>query len=175
MLPARKASWRNVARIDDAAVSHTEGGRRSGQPGGRTALHDPRWPVVAAALSALRERGRFAVRIVDADCGAGALLLHAVQHARTLGFTAIEGRGIDGAPALIGRAKAAALRRRDPAIGVTFDRADMLVALRDEHDLPADLVLWHGKWRGQIGEALSRAGRVIIRDELATGHPGDAA
>ena len=130
----------------------------------RTALHDPRWPTIAAALSKLRDRGRFAVRIVDADCGAGSLLLHAVHHARTLGFTAIEGRGIDGSPALIGRASAAAKRQRDPGIGVAFEMADVLVALSDEYDLPADIVLWNGACRHSVDQALSRAGNMIIRD-----------
>lgn len=140
-------------------------------PGSRTALHDPRWPRIAAALAALRDRGRFAVRIIDADCGAGCLLLHAVHHARSLGFTAIEGRGIDGSPALIGRAKAAAQRQPDPAIGLTFDLSDVLVALGDEYDLPADLVLWHGPRRQDVDRALSRAAELVISDDVA----GDAA
>jgi SAM-dependent methyltransferase len=139
-------------------------------PGSRTALHDPRWPAIAGALRALRDRGRFAVRIVDAGCGAGCLLLHAVHHARSLGFTSIEGRGIDGSPALIGRAKAAAQRQRDPAIGTAFDRSDVLVALGEEYDLPADLVLWHGTRRAAIDQALARAADLVIRDDA-----GDAA
>lgn len=76
-------------------------------PGSRTALHDPRWPAVAMALKSLHEEGRFSIRIVDADCGAGSLLIHAAHHARAMGYTAVEARGIDGSPALIGRARAA--------------------------------------------------------------------
>ncbi|KQN30477.1 hypothetical protein ASF00_06995 [Sphingomonas sp. Leaf34] len=132
------------------------------QPGSRAARHDARWPAIAAALADLRERGRFAVRIVEADCGAGSLLLHAVQHARRLGFTAIEGRGIDRSPALIVRARAAAKALRDPAIGVIFDSADVTDALRDEHDLPADLIIWNGRWHGDVAAALSRAGDRVI-------------
>ncbi len=124
----------------------------------RTTIHDPRWPRISAALSDLRDRGRHAVRIVDADCGAGSLLLHALYHARILGFTAIEGRGIDGSPALIGRARAAAARQPDSAIGVIFECADMLAALRDEADLPADILLCQ--------ETGSKSGRPDLRDAV---------
>ena len=139
-------------------------------PSSRTAAHDPRWPVLAAVLQELHDQKRYAVRIVDADCGAGCLLLHAVRHARALGFTAIEGRGIDGSPALIGRARAAAARVRDPAIGVVFEMGDMVEALRDEHDLPADIVLWHpgaGDLHHDVSEALRRAGDRVIGDAMA--------
>ena len=141
-------------------------------PGSRRAAHDPRWPAIAARLALVREKRRCAVRIVDADCGAGTLLVHAVLHARSLGFTAIEGRGIDGSPALIGRARAAAGRLRDPAIGVTFEVADMVGGLGDEHELPADIVLWHGAPGGcekrSISEALARAGEVVIGDDCVS-------
>ncbi|TXC70751.1 methyltransferase domain-containing protein [Sphingomonas ginsenosidivorax] len=137
-------------------------------PGSRTAIHDPRWPRIVAALSELRDRGRHAVRIVDADCGAGALLLHAAHHARALGFTAIEGRGIDGSPALVGRARAAAARQADAAIGLVFETADMLAALRDEADQPADILLCHATGpqacRPDMVDALHAAGRRVIGD-----------
>lgn len=139
-------------------------------PSSRTAAHDPRWPAVAAALRALRDSKRYAVRIVDANCGAGCLLLHAMRHARALGFTAIEGRGIGGSPALIGRARAAATRLDEPAIGVIFDMADMVEALRDEHDLPADIVLWSGGTGDPghpVSDALRRAGDQVISDASA--------
>ena len=136
--------------------------------GSRAALHDPRWPAVAAALEGLKFKGRFAVRIVDADCGAGSMLLQTVHHARMLGFNAIEGRGIDGSPALIGRARAAATRLSDPAIGIEFALADMVTALHDEFDFPADILLCHDA-RNQdrqlgIAEALSRAGEIVVGD-----------
>ena len=54
------------------------------------------------------------------------------EHAKALGFTAIEGRGIDGSPAMIGRARVAAARLHEPAIGLTFEVADMIEALADE-------------------------------------------
>jgi hypothetical protein len=149
--------------------------QRGALPGNRTAVHDLRWPAIAAALTALRGRRRFAVRIVDADCGAGGLLLHAVHHAKSLGFTAIEGRGIDGSPALIGRAKAAAQRQRDPAIGLTFELSDVLVALSEEYELPADLVIWHGTRRENIDQALSRAAHLVVSDDVATYEAGKAA
>jgi SAM-dependent methyltransferase len=138
------------------------------RPGSRRAAHDPRWPALAARLALLREQRRRAVRIVDADCGAGTLLVHAVLHARSLGFTAIEGRGIDGSPALIGRANAAAARLRDPAIGLAFEAADMVGALGDERECPADIVLWHGSTSGRecqsVSDALARAGDLVIGD-----------
>ncbi len=134
--------------------------------------HDPRWPQIAAALAVLRTAGRHAVRIVDAECGAGTLLLHAAHHARMLGFTAIETRGIDRSPGSIGRARAAANRNPDPAIGVSFEVADMVTALQAEHDLPADIVLCHGMSvqdrRPQAVAALRHAGRTVIDDRAAS-------
>jgi SAM-dependent methyltransferase len=134
--------------------------------GTRTAYSDARWPEIVAALKALRAARRHAVRIVDADCACGALLIATLRQARMLGFTAIEGRGIDGAPAMIGRARAAATRLRDPAIGVEFDLADVEDALASEADFPADIVLWHGDaladHRHGLARALAAAGDVVI-------------
>lgn len=134
---------------------------------------DDRWPAIVDALAALRDAGRYSVRIVDADCGAGGLLLRAVRHARALGFTAIEGRGIDGAPALIARAKALAATLRDPATGVTFETADLLTALADEADLPVDIILWHGMRGGAerpaLRKAIAAAGRCVIVDATCAG------
>ncbi len=131
---------RNAARIVPARPlvrAHPAPVRRSVQA-------DPRWPRIVAALQALRDAHRHAVRIVDADCACGTLLIAVARHARALGFTAIEGRGIDGSPALIGRARAAAQRLHDPAIGLTFDMTDMRGALLQEAEAPADLLLWTG-------------------------------
>lgn len=135
----------------------------------RTAVHDPRWPLVESALSALRKSGRHAVRIVDADCGAGALLLQALEQARQLGFTAIEGRGIDRSPRLIGRARAAASRAEDPAIGADFAVADMIAALQAEQDFPADIVICPDiapNRSPEVVRALRNAGRVVIVDGI---------
>ncbi|RXZ29977.1 SAM-dependent methyltransferase [Sphingomonas desiccabilis] len=136
----------------------------------RSAIQDPRWAAVTAHLAALREQGRHAIRIVDADCGAGALLLGALLYARALGFTAIEGRGIEVSPPLVGRARASAARLRNPAIGVTFEVGDVATALRDEAEVPADLLLWH-RYPAQdapdVRVALSRAAKVVIDDSAA--------
>jgi SAM-dependent methyltransferase len=134
--------------------------------GERDAERDDRWPAIAAELAALREAGRFSVRIVDADCGTGALLLAALRHARAIGFTAIEGRGIDGAPALVARARSAARRLHDPAIGVVFEVAALGAALIEEADVPADIVLWHGRSQRSVPAAVAAAGHRVIADPV---------
>ncbi|WP_341209161.1 SAM-dependent methyltransferase [uncultured Sphingomonas sp.] len=142
--------------------------RPSTLPGSRTAHNDIRWAHICTALAALRARRRHAVRIVDADCACGTLLIEAVRHARALGFTAIEGHGIDGSPAMIGRARAAAARLHDPAIGLTFEVTDMIEALAGEADVPADIVLWRGSGashdRPDLREGLAKAGDLVIDD-----------
>lgn len=164
----REAIMKNLSHRSPSAPRTGVEARTNPHPGSWAATHDPRWPAVAACLAALRENGRFAVRIVDADCGAGSLLLHAAQQARVLGFTAIEARGIDGSPALVGRARAAASSIADPAIGLVFEVVDMVEALRQEHDLPADIVLWHGAraedTHPDFLAALVAAGDLIVDD-----------
>lgn len=130
---------------------------------------DPRWSAVSAALSALRARNRRSVRIVDADCGRGTLLLCAVRHARALGFTAIEARGIDTAPRDVARARVTAARLHDPAIGIAFETGDLVAALETECALPADIVLWHGP-SGDVAAArvVACAGRTLIADPAPT-------
>lgn len=132
----------------------------------RLRCRDERWPAVAAALAALRAAKRSSVRIIDADCGAGGLLLCAVRHARALGFTAIEARGIDDASALVGRARALAADVRDAAIGITFEKAGLVDALSEESDFPADIVMWHGctGCSAEEAHAVARAGHVLIAD-----------
>lgn len=136
--------------------------------GSRTAHHDARWTDICGALAALRERGRHSIRIVDADCACGTLLIEAARHARALGFTAIEGRGIDGSPAMVGRARAAAARLHEPAIGLTFEVADIVDALEREADFPADIVLWHGGRAGDdrpgVRASLFNAGDLLIAE-----------
>ncbi|WP_254603241.1 SAM-dependent methyltransferase [Sphingomonas bacterium] len=134
------------------------------QPDAR--CRDRRWPAVAAALAGLRAEKRRSVRIVDIDCGAGTLLLCAVRYARTLGFTAIEARGIDTAAALVGRASASASVVNDAAIGITFERANIIDALEDESAFPADIVMWHGCAGCSVEEAnaVACAGRLVIAD-----------
>jgi len=135
----------------------------------RTARCDPRWPRIAAVLAAMRERHRHAVRIVDADCACGTLLIAAVRYARALGFTAIEGHGIDDAAPLIGRARAAATRLHDPAIGLSFERADLAHALAREADVPTDILLCHHRHDADHSTArlLAAAGHVVIDDRVS--------
>lgn len=134
----------------------------------RSVQADPRWPAIVDALAALREKHRHAVRIVDADCGCGTFLIAVARHAHGLGFTAIEGRGIDGSPALIGRARAAAMRLRDRAIGLRFDLADMHTALADEAEFPADIIVWHGANADDaVMAALTAAADRVIADRTS--------
>ncbi|MDY7524311.1 SAM-dependent methyltransferase [Sphingomonas sp. 10B4] len=153
--------------IEGPTLERAASRKRSSAAGRRPRCRDTRWPEVAAALAALRAAKRCSVRIVDADCGAGSLLLCAVRFARSLGFTAIEARGVDTAPALVDRARAAAATVRDPAIGITFERGEPIAALCEESDFPADIVLWHGG-RGAnastADRAAVRAGRAVIAD-----------
>ncbi|WP_230768913.1 SAM-dependent methyltransferase [Sphingomonas sp. Leaf4] len=127
------------------------------------ARSDPRWADVAATLAALRGGRRHAVRIVDTDCGCGTLLIAALAHARSLGFTAIEGRGLDRSPACLGRARRAAAALHDPAIGVAFDATDVATALDQEAEAPADILLCHHA----LPAHAPTAGRVVIADRHA--------
>ena len=102
---------------------------------------DRRWPAMLRKLKGLRKRGRRSIRIVDANCGAGELLIYAARRAREMGFVAIEGRGIDADPRLIASALHAAARASDPAIGLVFELGDPDKALQEEAEYPADLLL----------------------------------
>ncbi len=108
---------------------------------GARAEKDRRWPAMLRKLKGLRKLGRRSIRIVDADCGAGDLLIHAARRARELGFVAIEGRGVDADPRLIADAQITAARQSDPAIGLVFEQGDRDNAMREECDFPADLLL----------------------------------
>lgn len=136
----------------------------------RFRCQDARWPDIAAALAELRAAKRCSVRIVDTDCGTGALLLCAARHARSLGFTAIEALGLDDTPALVDRARAAAAIVHDPAIGITFETADLASALGGETDFPADIVVWHGcrDCDAALAEAVAAAGHTLIGDPAET-------
>ncbi|MDF0486673.1 SAM-dependent methyltransferase [Sphingomonas sp. H39-1-10] len=148
-----------------------DSGRRAARLAPPPVCEDARWPAVLAALAELRHANRHSIRILDMDCGAGSVLLHAVRHARALGFTAIEARGVDGVPALIGRARAAAAALIDPAIGISFETADLMTALVAEHDFPADILLWHGHAAGieqpVVVRAVAAAAHRIITDAPA--------
>ena len=127
---------------------------------------DTRWPAIAAALAKLRAGKRRSVRIVDADCGSGALLVWAARYARRLGFTAIEARGIDDQPALVDCARVSACDVPDPAIDLKFETGDLISALDQEAEFPADIILWHGQDCCSEAEAaaVARAGLTLIAE-----------
>ena len=108
-------------------------------PGPRA--RDRRWPAVKRRIKALRERGRRSIRIVDAGCGAGELLIAAARYARAFGFVAIEGRGIDQDPRRVAHARQAATGLDDPAIGLVFEQREVESVLREECEFPVDLLL----------------------------------
>jgi len=130
---------------------------------------DRRWPAMLRKLRGLRKRGRRSIRIVDADCGAGELLMHAVRRARELGFVAIEGRGIDSDLRLIASARQAAAGQADPAIGLIFEEADMKRAMREEAEFPADLLLCpsSGENERELAELAKAAGETVLWDRHA--------
>lgn len=132
----------------------------------REAEKDRRWPAMLRKLRGLRKRGRHSIRIVDADCGAGELLIHAVHRARELGFVAIEGRGIDSDPRLIANARRAAARQTDPAIGLVFEAGDMDRAMREEVEFRADLLLCSssGENERELARLAHAAGDTVLWD-----------
>lgn len=99
------------------------------------------WARIDAALIDLRAQGRHAIRVLDLGCGPGTWLLRTAARARDLGFTAIEGRGIDISPAMIALAREAAMDMPDPQIGLAFDVGDILETLEQEGQHACDLAL----------------------------------
>lgn len=130
---------------------------------------DRRWPAMLRKLKGLRKRGRRSIRIVDADCGAGELLIQAARRARELGFVAIEGRGIDSDPRLIASARRAATRQTDPAIGLVFEEGDMTHAIRGETEFPADLLLCPSSSENEreLAKLAHTAGETVLWDRPA--------
>ena len=131
---------------------------------------DHRWPAIVRKLAALRKRGRRSIRIVDANCGAGDLLVHAAQRARALGYLAIEGHGIDCDPAMIARARAAARIAADPAIGLEFEVGDARNALSAEAIFPADIVLYAEQARDTALKAVAGAAGISVLGAPGDGH-----
>ncbi|WCM29566.1 class I SAM-dependent methyltransferase [Sphingomonas sp. QA11] len=99
------------------------------------------WLRIDKTLIELRAQGRHAIRILDLGCGPGTWLLRTAARARDLGFTAIEGRGIDISPAMIALANQAAARTTDPRIGLTFDVGDIVETLEQEGRHACDIAL----------------------------------
>ncbi len=80
---------------------------------------------------------------------------------------------------MIGRARAAAMRLHEPAIGLNFELADMAQALAQEADFPADIVLCHDR-HGEgdqpgIAKLLAAAGNVVIGDPGSISTPRQTA
>jgi SAM-dependent methyltransferase len=73
------------------------------------------WARIEAALTDLHAHRHHAIRILDLGCGRGGWLIRTAHRARDLGFTAIEGRGIDSDPPLIAAATRRAEEHPDPA------------------------------------------------------------
>jgi hypothetical protein len=115
------------------------------------------------AISALREQGRRSIRIVEIGCGPGERLRRLAGHARSLGFVAIEGRGVDADPAQIARARIAARAEADPAIALVHEEGDGATALREEAWFPADLLLLSDpREAGALLALASAAAREVI-------------
>lgn len=148
VLPAAATAWLTPAAAISAALQRA---------GAQRAAHDRRWPALLRTLVSLREAGRRSVRIVDVNCGTGDLLVQAAKRARTLGFVAIEGLGIDRDARLIARARQPASATRDPAIGLSFEIGDAREALDIEAEFPADVVLCATP--GQVDPALAATAR----------------
>ena len=72
---------------------------------------------------------------------------------------------------MIGRARAAAMRLHESAIGLTFELADMAQALAREADFPADIVLCHDRHgesdQSRIAGLLAAAGDLVIGDPVS--------
>lgn len=131
--------------------------------------HGPSQSQIDAALLDLRQAGRRSVRMLDLCCGDGERLLRAAGSARSLGFVAIEGLGVDMAPAHIRRARAHAEERADASMTLRFLAMDAIEALAAEHDEAVDLVFLPEAAPypcSPLGMALARicSGTVLARD-----------
>lgn len=128
-------------------------------------VHDPRWHSLKARLETMRSNGRRAVRIVDVNCGNGALLVRAASFARSLGFLAIEAVGVDGRTTYIEDARRRARTVVDLAIGLTFEVGHPLPRLEEEAQFPADIILFEAPARlpPSLRDAVKRAGDLALR------------
>ncbi len=98
--------------------------------------------LIENALLEMQAAGRHAVRIVDIGCGSGAVLIRALVCARSLGFVAIEGRGVDRSGDDIMVARWATRGWADPAIGLSFEVSAIDDALAREEDGSVDILLY---------------------------------
>lgn len=122
------------------------------------------WQRIDKALIELRAQGRHAIRILDLGCGPGTWLLRTAARARALGFTAIEGHGIDLSPAMIALARQAAAGIDDPRIGLTFAVGDILDTLEQEGRHACDLALClYGVLNHVVPATLPAVARALAR------------
>lgn len=130
---------------------------------------DERWHSLTSALKALRSAGRSCVRIVDCECESGSLLLCAARYARQLGFTSVEARGVDLREDRIRRARARAMRLRDPGICIGFEAGNMADVLNEEREFPADILVWHGcpQFAGMPDDEIATAAASGSRTQIA--------
>jgi hypothetical protein len=96
--------------------------------------------AIDAALRALRDRGRRAIRIVDLDSRSGKRLIRVAERARALGFLSIEARGCARSRLAAQAARRAAALHKDHAIGWHFDVTTVEPAVAAEEE-GADIVL----------------------------------
>ncbi|GEM_PF-6318469 len=160
-LPAAPAAPTLAARLRQALCLAAD----------RTAVQDLRWPAIAARLEAMREEGRRSIRIVDAACGDASLLLLAIRSARSLGFVAIEARGVDRDGVLLPQARRVAATIRDPAIDLRFYIGTAAAAMRDETVFPADILLY----AAPPGEASALMGLARRAGQMALAGPRSGA
>jgi SAM-dependent methyltransferase len=99
------------------------------------------WSRLDAMLVRMWTEGRRAIRILDLGCGPGTWLMRLALRARDLGFSAIDGWGIDLSPAMIDLARSRMRFAHDPHIGLRFDVGDLIDATAEEDARSFDIVL----------------------------------
>ena len=121
------------------------------------------WERIDGALLDLQAHHRHAIRILDLGCGDGRWLIRATDRARALGFTAIEGRGVDTDAAAVAAATAAAQAHADLAIGLSFEVGALGEVLEEEGDNACDIILCLGDTLDRVGSgAIPLVARAMI-------------
>lgn len=141
-----------------------------GALGQETARQDSCTQDLIDRLQLLAARKRRAVRIVDINCGDGALLIHAAREARSLGFLSIECLGVDEDQRLVEEARDRAHFVTDTAIGLDFAVATPIDQLQREAEFPADIILYAARsvTSPATTAALQRAGDVAFQRDMPT-------
>lgn len=133
--------------------------------------------AIDAALRALRDRGRRAIRIVDLDSRSGKRLIRVAERARSFGFLSIEARGCARSRLAAQAARRVAALHKDHAIGWDFDVTEAGPALAEEED-GADIVLVSSRTLTNAnghGDRLARALFDVADDTLVVTTPPAAA